>query len=105
MGAIYKHDSGKEVLNESGVLEKKLVTRPFAEISRLTIDSNGVIDAHILNSPTTFFVISGVGVAIIDGDEITVESGDLLEIEPGEESGWHNERSEPMELLVVKHTV
>ncbi len=105
MGAIYKQDSGKQVLNEGGAIGKSIVNLPYAEVVRLTLEHHGAIDAHLLDIPVTFHVVSGIGVAIIDGDEIAVEAGDVLVIEPGEDRGWYNERSEPLEILAIKHRV
>ncbi len=103
MGAIYRQDSGKTIIDEKNV--KGLLSAELGHIDlvRLTIEEHGSIDAHVLDIPVAFYVISGVGMAVIDGDEVTVEAGDILEVAPGEDRGWYNERHEPLELLAVKH--
>lgn len=47
------------------------------------------------------YVKSGVGVAVVDGTEHRVETGDLVLIEAGEPHEIRNERDEPLETVNV----
>jgi len=51
------------------------------------------------DSDQWLFVVSGTGVATVDGNEERLTAGDLLRIEAGERHGIENDGEEPLETV------
>ena len=51
------------------------------------------------DSDQWLFVVSGTGVATVDGDDERIEAGDLIRIEAGERHGIENDGDEPLQTV------
>ncbi len=51
------------------------------------------------DSDQWLFVVSGTGIATVDGDEQRIDAGDLLRIDAGERHGIANDGAEPLETV------
>ena len=70
-----------------------------AQAAEMTVDpgrSVGGPENYHSDSDQWLYVVSGSGVATIDGTEERIEPGDLLRIEAGERHGIENDGSEPL---------
>ncbi|MBX0304349.1 cupin domain-containing protein [Haloarcula salinisoli] len=73
-----------------------------AQAAEMTVEpgrSVGGPDNYHPDSDQWLFVVSGTGVATVDGDEQRIEAGDLLRIEAGERHGIANDGEEPLETV------
>jgi quercetin dioxygenase-like cupin family protein len=103
MGSIYRVGEGKTVLNENGVKGLEITHNKETELVQLTIESKAVIASHSLDIPVTFYIIEGDGTAVVDGDELMVHPGDVVEVSAGEERGWINRGESILKILAIKH--
>lgn len=73
-----------------------------AQAAQMTLDagqSTGGPDNYHADSDQWLFVHSGSGWAVVDGDEHSLETGDLLCIESGERHEISASEDEPIETL------
>ena len=61
--------------------------------------SVGGPDNYHAESDQWLFVVSGTGVATVDGNEERLTAGDLLRIEAGERHGIENDGDDPLETV------
>jgi len=91
------------IFDENGALGKSIHTENNTEYIRLTIQPSSSIAEHIIPIPVTFYVITGTAIMTIEGSELPITTGDLIEIEAGKPRCVSNPTEEVLELLVVKH--
>lgn len=75
-----------------------------AQVAEMTLDPGlvtGGPDNYHPESDQWLFVVSGRGVVTVDGEDETVEAGDLLRIEAGERHAVENDGADPLETLNV----
>lgn len=75
-----------------------------AQAAEMTVEpgrSVGEPDNYHPHSDQWLFVVSGTGVATVDGAAERIEAGDLLRIDAGERHGIANDGDEPLETLNV----
>lgn len=75
-----------------------------AQIAQMTLGpgrATGGPDNYHAEADQWLFVVSGSGVATVDGDEIRVEADDLLRIEAGERHEIENDGDQPLETLNI----
>ena len=73
-----------------------------AQAAEMTVEpgrSVGGPDNYHAESDQWLFVVSGTGVATVDGDEERLTAGDLLRIEAGERHGIANDGDDPLETV------
>ncbi|MFC6756926.1 MULTISPECIES: cupin domain-containing protein [Haloarcula] len=70
-----------------------------AQAAEMTVEpgrSVGGPENYHPDSDQWLFVVSGTGVATVDGDEQRIDAGDLLRIEADERHGIANDGEEPL---------
>ena len=70
-----------------------------AQATEMTVEPGRAVggpDNYHADSDQWLFVVSGTGVATVDGDDQRIEAGDLLRIEAGERHGIENDGDEPL---------
>jgi len=75
-----------------------------AQVAEMTVEpgrSVGGPDNYHAESDQWLFVVSGTGVATVDGDAERLDAGDLLRIDAGERHGIENDGDEPLATLNV----
>lgn len=92
------------ILNSDGITGKRIGTHNGCEYVQLTIKPGSVVAPHSLDFPLTFYVIEGMGTALIEGKEFVAEKGDLIDVGSGISRQWSNKGSQTLSLLVIKHT-
>jgi len=88
-------------LDFEGFFDVRLTTED-AQAAQMTLSpgqSTGGPDNLHAESDQWFYVVSGTGSAIVDGEDVTFEAGDLLVIEAGETHEIENDGDEPLETL------
>jgi mannose-6-phosphate isomerase-like protein (cupin superfamily) len=73
-----------------------------AQAAEMTVDpgrSVGGPENYHAESDQWLFVVSGTGVATVDGDEERLTAGDLLRIEAGERHGIENDGDEALKTV------
>jgi len=73
-----------------------------AQAAEMTVEPGrrvGGPENYHADSDQWLFVVSGTGVATIDGADERIEAGDLLRIEAGERHGIENDGDEPLETV------
>src|SRR6056297_720155 len=73
-----------------------------AQAAEMTVEpgrSVGGPDNYHAESDQWLFVVSGTGVATVDGNEERLTAGDLLRIEAGERHGIANDGDDPLETV------
>lgn len=73
-----------------------------AQAAEMTVEPGRTVggpDNYHSESDQWLYVVSGSGVATVDGDNERIEAGDLLRIEAGERHGIENDGSEPLETV------
>lgn len=88
-------------LDFEGFFDVRLTTED-AQAAQMTLSpgqSTGGPDNLHAESDQWLYVVSGTGSAIVDGEDVTFESGDLLVIEAGETHEIENDGDEPLETL------
>lgn len=73
------------------------------ELVELTLEKGAVIPAHTLPFPVTFYVVQGVGDAVVSQQKIYAQTGDVLTVEAYAERTWSTQATEGVRLLVIKH--
>ncbi len=99
---IYKFKNSTVVLDNDGVIGKKLSTINNSEHVYLSLQKGKEVAPHALPIEVTFFVINGTGTASIDGTEYVASKGDMIRVEPNCLRGWINSGDELLELFVIK---
>lgn len=75
-----------------------------AQVAEMTVEPGrrvGGPENFHPDSDQWLFVVSGAGVATVDGEDERIEAGDLLRIEAGERHGIENDGDDPLETLNV----
>ncbi|WP_262179780.1 cupin domain-containing protein [Haloarcula laminariae] len=73
-----------------------------AQAAEMTVEpgrSVGGPENYHTESDQWLFVVSGSGLATVDGEEKRIDAGDLLRIEAGERHGIENDGDEPLETV------
>ena len=73
-----------------------------AQAAEMTVEPGRAVggpDNYHAESDQWLFVVSGAGVATVDGDDHRIEPGDLLRIEAGERHGIDNDGDEPLATM------
>ncbi|MDS0261652.1 cupin domain-containing protein [Haloarcula sp. S1CR25-12] len=73
-----------------------------AQAAEMTVEpgrSVGGPENYHADSDQWLFVVSGTGVATVDGADERIDAGDLLRIEAGERHGIENDGDEPLETV------
>ena len=73
-----------------------------AQAAEMTVEpgrSVGGPENYHPESDQWLFVVSGTGVATVDGDEQRIDAGDLLRIDAGERHGIANDGDEPLKTV------
>jgi mannose-6-phosphate isomerase-like protein (cupin superfamily) len=73
-----------------------------AQAAEMTVEPGRAVggpDNYHAESDQWLFVVSGAGVATVDGDDHRIEPGDLLRIEAGERHGIENDGDEPLATM------
>jgi quercetin dioxygenase-like cupin family protein len=91
------------VLDNDGVIGKRISTEHGCEYVKLELAAGKEIPEHKLDMPVTFFVLHGSGTALLEGKHIEAKTGDLLAVDPGANRGWKNTSKEDLSVLVIKH--
>lgn len=82
----------------------------FAKFSNLTnftfielgISAGKELEEHINEEDVVFYIISGKGDFLYNGDTFQVKAGTLIEVGAGTMRGWRNESNEELKILVIK---
>ena len=75
-----------------------------AQVAEMTVEpgrSVGGPENYHAESDQWLFVVSGTGVATVDGDAERLDAGDLLRIDAGERYGIENDGDEPLKTVNV----
>jgi len=75
-----------------------------AQVAEMTVEpgrSVGGPENYHAESDQWLFVVSGTGVATVDGDAERLDAGDLLRIDAGERHGIENDGDEPLKTVNV----
>jgi mannose-6-phosphate isomerase-like protein (cupin superfamily) len=73
-----------------------------AQAAEMTVEPGRAVggpDNYHTESDQWLFVVSGTGVATVDGEDQRLQAGDLIRIEAGERHGIENDGEEPLETL------
>jgi mannose-6-phosphate isomerase-like protein (cupin superfamily) len=73
-----------------------------AQVAEMTVEpgrSVGGPENYHRESDQWLFVVSGTGVATVDGADERITAGDLLRIDAGERHGIENDGDEPLETV------
>lgn len=83
----------------------KLFSEGNIEIIQLELKADEEIEPHINPVDVVFYVVSGLGIASIEGDNSELSAGDCLSVKAGISRGWKNSSGKPLKLLLVKYEV
>lgn len=81
-----------------------VMTTDEAQVAEMTVEpgrSVGGPENYHAESDQWLFVVSGSGVATVDGDTERLDAGDLVRIDAGERHGIENDGDEPLKTLNV----
>lgn len=70
-----------------------------AEMALAPGEATGGPDNYHADSDQWLYVVSGSGVATVDGDRVPLAEGDLVVVEAGERHEIENDGDEPLETL------
>jgi mannose-6-phosphate isomerase-like protein (cupin superfamily) len=73
-----------------------------AQAAEMTVEPGRAVggpDNYHTESDQWLFVVSGTGVATVDGEDQRLEAGDLIRIEAGERHGIENDGDDPLETV------
>lgn len=99
----HKYSESHIVFDEQGSTGRLVADAEKADFVHLSLGINATIEKHELETPVTFYVISGCGTLYIDNDEIIVSTGDVVEVKADASRGWKNDGDAVLEVLAVKH--
>jgi len=75
-----------------------------AQVAEMTVDPGRTVggpENYHAESDQWLFVVSGTGVATVDGTDERIAAGDLLRIAAGERHGIENDGDDPLQTLNV----
>ncbi len=100
MAIISKKDSRKQILESPDAFFCHKSEQ--AELIELSLKQGEEIEMHLNLVNVIFYVLSGVGVLIIDNQSYTLQSGDIAQIYPDEQRAWINNFENELRLLAIK---
>ncbi len=99
---IINIEEAETIYDQNGVRGKQLYMHKNIEYVHLLFEIAGKTDTHVQNLLMTFFVLKGQAKVVVDGQEMLIKAGQLIEIEPGKSRQWINTGNEALEILVGK---
>lgn len=104
---VVRSDRTPESQGEHGALERRLVSLGEVEthfdVRYMTLPAAGVASAHSHDWEQATYVLSGSCTVTADGEEWTLNTGDLVFFEGGVHHGFVNvSETEPLTLLAVR---
>ena len=73
-----------------------------AQAAEMTVEPGRAVggpDNYHTESDQWLFVVSGTGIATVDGEDQRLQAGDLIRIEAGERHGIENDGEVPLETV------
>ena len=80
----------------------KLFSDDKLEIIHITLAVGEIIPLHQNNVDVVFFVLSGIGEVIVDGEKYSAKKDDCLEIKKDLNRSWQNTGTESLLVIAVK---
>ncbi|MEP7162281.1 MAG: cupin domain-containing protein [Candidatus Moraniibacteriota bacterium] len=95
------HKNIIESAKKNDWFRKEIVTGENSQVFLMSIDAGEDIGEETHSLDQTLVFVSGHGIAMLDGKEVPVESGDLFFVPAGTKHNFINNGSEPLKLFTV----
>jgi mannose-6-phosphate isomerase-like protein (cupin superfamily) len=90
------------VMNDASFTGRRLFSSPAATLIHMTVNPGRGVPPHAADDDMAFFVIKGIGLFSLGGEEVVAEAGALVEGPAGLPHGIENIGEGPLEIFAVK---
>jgi quercetin dioxygenase-like cupin family protein len=99
---IFNYKDAKEIFRGNKSTGKQVAEMKHTDVVLLELEKGGEIPAHSLDQNVVFAVLNGSGTLLVRDKEFKVQSGDVVEVNPGEERAWKGIGEDGLRTFVFK---
>lgn len=99
---LFRNQDKEQIYDTSGVIGSRMAVTDNHELVELLLQPGAIISPHLLEIPITFIIIEGSGRCDVNGKNIELHPGDVVEVPAGIERSWLNSTDIPLKIIGIK---
>ena len=99
---LFRNQDKEQIYETTGVTGSRMAVTDHHELVELLLQPGARISPHQLEIPITFVIIEGHGHCDINGENVELHPGDILEIPPEAERSWLNMADSSLKIIGIK---